>query len=47
LYHLKEPEVAMSEAWKTAASSPWTDRLRPNFHNHLRILSRRYVRRSA
>jgi hypothetical protein len=45
LYHLKTPEVATGEAWKTAASSSWTERLRPHFRNHLRILSRRYVRR--
>jgi hypothetical protein len=44
LYHLQAPEVAMGEAWKAAAQSTWTDRLRPHFRNHLRILTRRYVR---
>jgi hypothetical protein len=44
LYHLKTPEVAMGDAWKNAASSAWTDRLRPHFRDHVRILSRRYVR---
>jgi hypothetical protein len=44
LYHLKTPEVAMGDAWKNAAASPWTERLRPHFRDHLRILSRRYVR---
>ncbi len=34
----------MGADWKNAASSQWTDRLRPHFKNHLRILSRRYVR---
>ena len=44
LYHLKAPEVAMGAEWKNAASTPWTERLRPHFQNHLRILARRYVR---
>ena len=44
LYHLRTPDVTTGEAWKTAASTQWTDRLRPHFRDHLRILSRRYVR---
>jgi hypothetical protein len=44
LYHLKSPDVPTSEAWKIAANSPWTDRLRPHFHDHLRIVARPYVR---
>lgn len=44
LYHLKTPDVAMSPEWKAAAASPWTDRLRPHFRDHVRILARRYVR---
>jgi hypothetical protein len=44
LYHLKTPEVTMGADWKNAASTPWTERLRPHFRDHLRILSRRYVR---
>jgi hypothetical protein len=44
LYHLREPEVTMGQAWKDGASTPWTDRLRPHFRNHLRILARRYTR---
>jgi hypothetical protein len=44
LYHLQSPEVAMGEAWKAAASSDWTERLRPHFRDHVRILARRYVR---
>ncbi len=46
LYHLESPDVTTGEAWKTAASTPWTERLRPRFRDHLRILARRY-RRSA
>jgi hypothetical protein len=44
LYHLRQPEVAMDQMWKDAASSSWTERLRPHFRDHLRILARRYTR---
>ena len=44
LYHLKSPEIPNGQAWKDAAASSWTDRLRPHFRDHLRILTRRYVR---
>ncbi len=44
LYHLQAPEVTMGQAWKQAASTPWTERLRPQFRDHLRILARRYTR---
>ena len=44
LYHLASPDVQQSEAWKKAANSAWTDRLRPYFRDHLRIVARRYVR---
>ena len=46
LYYLASHEVPSSAAWKAAATSPWTERMRPHFRNHLRILTRRY-RRSA
>ncbi len=46
LYHLKTPEVTMGPEWKNAAATPWTERLRPHFRDHLRILTRRYVRGS-
>jgi len=44
LYHLQAPEVTTGQAWKQAASTPWTERLRPHFRDHLRILARRYTR---
>ncbi|MBT3370678.1 MAG: hypothetical protein HOA08_13925 [Rhodospirillaceae bacterium] len=44
IYHLTSPEVTWSEAWKTAANTPWTERMRPHFRDHLRILTRAYVR---
>jgi hypothetical protein len=46
LYHLQSPEVTTGQAWKDAAGTPWTERLRPHFRNHLRILTRRYIRRA-
>jgi hypothetical protein len=44
LYHLASPDVPLSDAWKQAAATPWTERLRPHFRDHLRILTKRYVR---
>jgi len=44
LYHLASSEVPDSAAWKKAASTPWTERMRPHFRDHLRIVSRRYIR---
>jgi len=44
LYHLESPEVTFSDAWKKGAGTPWSAKMRPHFRDHLRILSRRYVR---
>jgi hypothetical protein len=44
IYHLASPDVPDSAAWKTAANTPWTEKLRPQFRDHLRVVSRRYVR---
>nr|UXE44791.1 hypothetical protein Hi04_10k_c377_00020 [uncultured bacterium] len=44
LYHLASADVQASDAWKQAARTPWTERLRPHFRDHLRIVARRYVR---
>jgi hypothetical protein len=44
LYHFASPEVPTTAAWKKAANTPWTERLRPHFRDHLRIPCRRYVR---
>ena len=43
LYHLESPDVPLTAAWKQAAGTPWTERLRPHFRDHLRILTKRYV----
>jgi hypothetical protein len=45
VYHLASPDVPDSPAWKTAANTPWTERMRPHFRDHLRIVSRRYTRK--
>ena len=44
VYHLASPDVPDSAAWKNAANTPWTERMRPYFRDHLRIVSRRYTR---
>jgi hypothetical protein len=44
LYHLASPDVPLTAAWKQAAGTPWTERLRPHFRDHLRIVARHYVR---
>ena len=44
LYHLVSPEVQATPAWKSAADTEWTRRLRPHFRDHLRLVCRRYVR---
>jgi hypothetical protein len=44
LYYLTSAEVRNTTAWREAANTPWTERMRPHFRNHLRIVSRRYRR---
>ncbi|HEY1795101.1 MAG TPA: DUF4286 family protein [Stellaceae bacterium] len=44
LYHLESPEVQTTQAWKDAANTPWTQKLRPHFRDHLRIVCKAYVR---
>ena len=44
LYHLTSPEVVRSAEWKKAADTPWTQKMRPHFRDHLRIECRRYTR---
>jgi hypothetical protein len=47
LYHLEAPEIVRSAEWRKAADTPWTQKLRPQFRDHLRIECRRYRRASA
>jgi heme-degrading monooxygenase HmoA len=44
LYHLDSPEVQATPAWKSAADSEWTRKLRPHFRDHLRLVCKKYVR---
>jgi hypothetical protein len=43
LYHLASADVPDSVAWKKAANTPWTERMRPYFRDHLRIVTRPYT----
>jgi hypothetical protein len=43
VYHLASPDVPDSAAWKNASNTPWTERMRPHFRDHLRIVSSRYT----
>ena len=45
VYHFANPDVPSSAAWKTAANTPWTERMRPHFRDHLRFDGRRYQRK--
>ena len=44
IYHLANPDVTQSAAWKAAANTSWTERMRPNFRDLLRLDCRRYQR---
>jgi hypothetical protein len=47
LYHLASPEVQASQEWKQAATSKWTEKIRPHFRDRLRIVASAYQRESA
>jgi len=44
LYHLVSPEVQATPAWTSAANTEWTNKMRPHFRDHLRLVCRNYVR---
>jgi hypothetical protein len=44
LYHLVSPDVQATAAWKRAADTEWTRRMRPYFRDHLRLVCARYTR---
>jgi hypothetical protein len=44
LYHLVSPDVQATAAWKSAADTDWTRRLRPHFRDHLRLVCKKYAR---
>lgn len=45
IYHLANSDVVNSASWKSAANTPWTERMRPHFRDMLRLDCRRYVRK--
>jgi hypothetical protein len=44
LYHLVSPDVQATPAWRNAADTEWTRRMRPYFRDHLRLVCARYAR---
>lgn len=46
LYHLTAPEVASCPQWAKAVETPWTLKVRPQTSDRLRLLCRRYQRKS-
>ena len=44
LYHFSRPDVIRSAAWKTAANTPWTEKMRPHFRDLTRFECIRYSR---
>jgi len=44
LYHFARPDVLGGPAWKEAAETPWTNKMRPHFRDYLRIDARPYKR---
>jgi len=44
LYHLRDAGVSTSEAWGTAANTPWSERMRPHFRDMLVMRLNRYQR---
>ena len=45
IYHFANEGVPNSAAWRTAANTPWTERMRPHFRDFLRLDCRRYAGR--
>lgn len=44
LYHLADPDVARSDAWRRAADTDWTRRMRPQFRDPMILRCKRYQR---
>ncbi len=44
IYHLEDPEVTRTDAWKKAVETPWTARVRPYMRDRVRILAKAYSR---
>jgi len=46
LYHLRNASVSQSDAWASAANTPWTERMRPHFRDMLLLRMNRYQRKA-
>ena len=46
LYHLAAPDVCSSPAWRAAADTPWTLKVRPHTSDRMRLVLRRYHRKA-
>lgn len=44
LYELTSADICASDAWKEAAVTPWTLRMRPHFNDVFRVVLKRYRR---
>jgi hypothetical protein len=44
LYEIEKAETCASDAWKEAALTPWTNKMRPHLNDVLRVVLRRYQR---
>ena len=45
LYHLTSVDIGRSDAWKKAANTPWSEKMRPHFRDPLVLRCVRYVRK--
>lgn len=44
LYHMTSTEVSRSDAWKKAANTTWTEKMRPHFRDLVMLRCNKYVR---
>ena len=44
MYHFARSDVREGDAWKRAANTPWTEKMRPHFRDYLRLECRPYER---
>jgi len=45
LYHLASADVSRSDAWSTAANTPWSAKMRPHFRDLLVLRCKKYTRK--
>jgi hypothetical protein len=44
MYHFAAADIRDGAAWKKAANTPWTEKMRPHFRDYLRLACRPYKR---